>query len=809
MKFPVKFISDNLIINYKDECFAYYSLKDYNYGYLSDDQKFNIHNMLEEIFTKHNSSDVHLMVIGSESSIVTMNDKFKDEISGALKDIAIEHIDDITEELVKRYGKNQIKYRYYIGFKLNKLIENLNTNNFFKEIKLGFKDFINSVNSIVSNDYSKVNDVDIEKYKNFENMLYSRINKRYNLKRVSSKEYGYIINHLFARNKYTFEEYSYNPKLIDDGKYDVLKLSDCFINEKERYLKLSNDDTVEYVSYLVLSNVTYELDYPGCEVIFDESKLDFPVDISIRFKVLKNKEALTKVRNKSKELKDLDNHILSSNNESSGALIDGRDDAMELETRLEKSKMNMYKLNYVIRVSAGDRETLEKRVDIIKDFYSDYKIIVERPFGDMVNLHYEFIPASEVLVNDYIQYVTSDFIASLGFGATSKLGEDSGIYIGENLDSGQPVYIKPSLAAQGVKGSITNSPSIAFLGATGNGKSMLENLISYYSVLLGAKILAIDPKSERGNWKDDLIYIKDEINIINLTNDIENRGLLDPYNLFDRKTAEFIAIEVLGYLTGITIQDSERFPILKKYISKVTNEDNPYMMKIVNYLKESDDSIAKKIGEHINSFIDIGFSPLLFGDGESENKIDVSSAINVIQIEDLKLPDKETEIKDYSSIEILSISMLMILSYYAVNFIENDRGVFKVSLLDEAWVLDRVQQGKTLMNKLIRVGRSKNSGAFIATQSALDLGDDAKNNIGMKFVFRSSKIEEIKADLELLGLEVNKENVDKIKGLEVGECLLQDIYGHIGHVKIELLFEDLFKAFDTRPPAKKEGEKND
>ena len=80
MKFPVKFISDNLIINYKDECFAYYSLKDYNYGYLSDDQKFNIHNMLEEIFTKHNSSDVHLMVIGSESSIVTMNDKFKDEI---------------------------------------------------------------------------------------------------------------------------------------------------------------------------------------------------------------------------------------------------------------------------------------------------------------------------------------------------------------------------------------------------------------------------------------------------------------------------------------------------------------------------------------------------------------------------------------------------------------------------------------------------------------------------------------------------------------------------------------------------------
>lgn len=76
---------------------------------------------------------------------------------------------------------------------------------------------------------------------------------------------------------------------------------------------------------------------------------------------------------------------------------------------------------------ADNVELLEKRVNTIKDFYSDYKVIIERPFGDMINFQYEFIPASEILVKDYIQYVTSDFIASLGFGATSKLGEDNGI----------------------------------------------------------------------------------------------------------------------------------------------------------------------------------------------------------------------------------------------------------------------------------------------------------------------------------------------------------------------------------------------
>ena len=808
MKFPVKFITDNLIINYKDECYAYYSLKDYNYGYLSDDEKIRIHNMLDEIFTQHNSSDVQLLVIGSESSISNMNNKFKNEIVGQFKNVAISHIDEITEELINRYGKNQIKYRYYIGFRLNSVMENLNLNNIFRELKLSILDFINSVNSTFTNECIKVNDSDIEKYKGLEAMLYSRINRRYNLQRVTSNDFGYIINHLFCRNKQTYEEYLYSPKLQGDGKYDILKLSDCFIEEKERYLKLTNDEATQYVSYMVLSNVTFDLEFPSCEILFDESKLGFPVDVSIRFNVLQNKEALTKVRNKAKELKDLDEHIFTSDNESSGSLIDGRDNAIELQDKLDRFKMNMYKLNYVVRISADSIEELEKRVNTIKDFYSDYKIIIERPFGDMINLQYEFIPSSEILVKDYIQYVTSDFIASLGFGATSKLGEDNGIYIGENLDSGRCVYIKPSIASQGIKGSITNSPSIVFLGATGNGKSMLADLISYYSALLGARILLIDPKSERGNWKEDLIYLSDEINIINLTSDIENKGLLDPYNLFDKKIAEFIAIEVLGYLTGITIQDSERFPVLKKYISKVSNEDSPCMMKIVNYLKESDNDIAEKIGNHIESFVDLGFSSLLFGDGETEKKIDVSKAINILQIEDLKLPSKEIEIKDYSSIEILSIAMLMIVGYYAVNFIENDREIFKISFLDEAWVLDKVQQGKTLINKLIRVGRSKNSGAFIVTQSALDLGDDAKNNIGMKFIFRSSKSEEIEADLEFLGLEVNRENIEKIKSLEVGQCLFQDIYGHIGVLSGDLVFEDLFNAFDTRPPVVKEGEEN-
>ena len=66
----------------------------------------------------------------------------------------------------------------------------------------------------------------------------------------------------------------------------------------------------------------------------------------------------------------------------------------------------------------------------------------------MIGLHYEFIPSSKRCINDYIQYVTSDFLAGLGFGATQQLGEEDGIYIGYSIDTGRNVYLQPHLASQ-------------------------------------------------------------------------------------------------------------------------------------------------------------------------------------------------------------------------------------------------------------------------------------------------------------------------------------------------------------------------
>ncbi|HCS72706.1 MAG TPA: ATP/GTP-binding protein, partial [Clostridiales bacterium] len=119
-----------------------------------------------------------------------------------------------------------------------------------------------------------------------------------------------------------------------------------------------------------------------------------------------------------KELKDLDDHAWESNNETGNNVLEALEDVSELETTLDQSKEAMYKLSYVIRVSASDQEELKRRCNEVKDFYDDWSIKLVRPFGDMLGLHGEFIPASKRYMNDYVQYVTSDFLAGLGFGAT-------------------------------------------------------------------------------------------------------------------------------------------------------------------------------------------------------------------------------------------------------------------------------------------------------------------------------------------------------------------------------------------------------
>ena len=811
--FPIKYIDNNLVWNKDNEVFAYYELIPYNYSFLSAEQKFIVHDSFRQLIAQSREGKIHALQIATESSIRSMQEQSKKLVTGKLKEVACQKIDEQTEALVSMIGDNQVDYRFFLGFKLMVTEEQLNLKNIKKSAWLTFTEFLHEVNHTLMNDFVSMPNDEINRYMKMEKLLENKISRRFKVRRLEINDFGYLMEHLYGRDGIAYEDYEYQlpkKKLQKETLmkyYDLIRPTRCVIEESQRYLRLEHEDKESYVSYFTVNAIVGELDFPSSEIFyFQQQQFTFPVDTSMNVEIVENRKALTTVRNKKKELKDLDNHAYQAGSETSSNVVDALDSVDELETDLDQSKESMYKLSYVIRVSAPDLDELKRRCDEVKDFYDDLNVKLVRPAGDMLGLHSEFLPASKRYINDYVQYVKSDFLAGLGFGATQQLGETTGIYMGYSVDTGRNVYLQPSLASQGVKGTVTNALASAFVGSLGGGKSFCNNLLVYYSVLFGGQAVILDPKSERGNWKETLPEIAHEINIVNLTSDKDNAGLLDPFVIMKNvKDAESLAIDILTFLTGISSRDGEKFPVLRKAVRSVTQSDSRGLLHVIDELRREDTPISRNIADHIDSFTDYDFAHLLFSDGTVENAISLDNQLNIIQVADLVLPDKDTTFEEYTTIELLSVSMLIVISTFALDFIHSDRSIFKIVDLDEAWAFLNVAQGETLSNKLVRAGRAMQAGVYFVTQSSGDVSKESlKNNIGLKFAFRSTDINEIKQTLEFFGIDKDDENNQKrLRDLENGQCLLQDLYGRVGVVQIHPVFEELLHAFDTRPPVQR------
>lgn len=811
--FPIKYIDNNLVWNKDNEVFAYYELIPYNYSFLSAEQKFIVHDSFRQLIAQSREGKIHALQIATESSIRSMQEQSKKLVTGKLKEVAYQKIDEQTEALVSMIGDNQVDYRFFLGFKLMVTEEQLNLKNIKKSVWLTFTEFLHEVNHTLMNDFVSMPNDEINRYMKMEKLLENKISRRFKVRRLEIHDFGYLMEHLYGRDGIAYEDYEYQlpkKKLRRETQikyYDLIRPTRCVIEESQRYLRLEHEDKESYVSYFTVNAIVGELDFPSSEIFyFQQQQFTFPVDTSMNVEIVENRKALTTVRNKKKELKDLDNHAYQAGSETSSNVVDALDSVDELETDLDQSKESMYKLSYVIRVSAPDLDELKRRCDEVKDFYDDLNVKLVRPAGDMLGLHSEFLPASKRYINDYVQYVKSDFLAGLGFGATQQLGENTGIYMGYSVDTGRNVYLQPSLASQGVKGTVTNALASAFVGSLGGGKSFCNNLLVYYSVLFGGQAVILDPKAERGNWKETLPEIAHEINIVNLTSDKDNAGLLDPFVIMKNvKDAESLAIDILTFLTGISSRDGEKFPVLRKAVRSVTQSDSRGLLHVIDELRREDTPISRNIADHIDSFTDYDFAHLLFSDGTVENAISLDNQLNIIQVDDLVLPDKDTTFEEYTTIELLSVSMLIVISTFALDFIHSDRSIFKIVDLDEAWAFLNVAQGETLSNKLVRAGRAMQAGVYFVTQSSGDVAKESlKNNIGLKFAFRSTDINEIKQTLEFFGIDKDDENNQKrLRDLENGQCLLQDLYGRVGVVQIHPVFEELLHAFDTRPPVQR------
>jgi len=562
--FPIKYIENNLVFNHDGECFAYYELTPYNYSFLSPEEKYMVHDNFRQLIAQNRDGKIHALQIATEDSLRAVQERSKKGITGRLKEIACKKVDEQTEALVEMIGENQIDYRFFLGFKLLVNEEEISFKGMRKSAAMTFADFIYEVNHKLMGDFVSMSNDEINRFLKMEKLLESKISRRFQFRRLDKNDFGYLLEHIYGNTGVAYSDYSYDLPIKKSKRetlvkrYDLIRPTRCMIEENQRYLKIEREDQTTFVAYFTINNIVGELDFPSSEIFYyQQQQFTFPVSTSMNVEIVTNKKALTTVRNKKKELKDLDNHAWESNNETGSNVMDALDSVNELETNLDQSKESMYKLSYVIRVAADTLEELKRRCDEVKDFYDDLNVKLVRPFGDMLGLHGEFIPSSKRYINDYIQYVTSDFLAGLGFGATQQLGETDGIYIGYNLDTGKNVYLKPSLAAHCRSGryeceyanhTVSYLPE-GYFSVTGTQHlpvSFSFPLKKYYGLSL-----VIDKQSLSEEIKKMMETIPLNLDKIGSTLGIENNGYLSStppklHHLFS-ELYEALNIEQLGY----------------------------------------------------------------------------------------------------------------------------------------------------------------------------------------------------------------------------------------------------------------------
>ena len=97
--FPIKYIDNNLVWNEDNEVFAYYELIPYNYSFLSAEQKFIVHDSFRQLIAQSREGKIHALQIATESSIRSMQEQSKKLVTGKLKEVAYQKIDDRSEKI--------------------------------------------------------------------------------------------------------------------------------------------------------------------------------------------------------------------------------------------------------------------------------------------------------------------------------------------------------------------------------------------------------------------------------------------------------------------------------------------------------------------------------------------------------------------------------------------------------------------------------------------------------------------------------------------------------------------------------------
>lgn len=826
-EFPLKYFRDNLIFNAAGEVWAVYELQGFTYDFRSHDMKNEMLTNLSRLLSNiGNHAKIFIYPVAKRTRI--QFDKLRRSVNGDdIEAAAVSYFNDIERYLQEKTRKrgNINDYQFFLTVKM----KDVALEKSIKELALDLPRTVNSLLNIGS-DYIVKDELDL--YKNASKTLLRTLSSSVALIEANPDQVQWMLARMMVRGmgKNTFMRVNangkaWNPSVEESdvrGKEAIIprtnELRTLFegrLEHNKRYIEVNTDDGESIQSFLQFSHIPDGVAFPGGEYL--KVLYDFPIasEICITIRPVEYKKAIEKISRQADKIEGQIKHTIDSGESIPEDLREGAAQIQELEETIKENRSPLLETSISICVSGKTKEAVDKDVAMLRNFYKDRNYRLERAVQDQLMSFFQFIPGSPIYNTDYKFQLPPKTLAGSMFLATRRLGDSKGSYIGSIGIVDKPVYFTPFLAP--LK---NRSAACFFMGTLGGGKSFNSNLITYSTIMQGARALIIDPKGERGEWINELPELSDHMTITTLTSKDEDKGKLDPFNIYrdNPKEAGELARSILKELykiedkspTDVILAETIR-TVIDGVESQKTGKILPPSMELVYIMlqkvpernEEGHDNTeyqkaARALARLMKATKEIGMASLLFGTGR-EKGLSFNAKVNILQVDGLNMPDPALKKEEYNESQTLSTVLMIPISSFAKRFASKDK-LPKTILLDESWALRQTTEGKNLFNFLARAGRSLNCCTIFIGHSVEDVDDKGlKAAITFKFCFKVNTSEEAAASLRFMELEVTEDNLEVLMKMPNGHALFKDLDGNVDIVKFDAVKEHIAFAFNTNP----------
>ncbi len=110
-------------------------------------------------------------------------------------------------------------------------------------------DAVNAIRHSFMGEFVSMPKDEIRRYSRMEKLMEKKLSRRFKVRRLDKKDFGYLVEHIYGRTGTAYEDFGFTlplKKRKSDTlvkRYDLIKPARCLIEEKQGYFPIKSEDS--------------------------------------------------------------------------------------------------------------------------------------------------------------------------------------------------------------------------------------------------------------------------------------------------------------------------------------------------------------------------------------------------------------------------------------------------------------------------------------------------------------------------------------------------------------------------------------